>query len=131
VRFTPRAVFRTPASARPKPIKVIVDDLPFPNPRTAYNARWQKVFCPTLLSWASTFNDPYATNTLLEEESVVEMWDIIYPDINLDKDERREIGSKLVYLVCLIICYHDGESVNISRLETFSMTGVLQSGQVP
>lgn len=95
---------------RAKANKVVVDNLPFPNPRTVYNARWQKVFRPTLLSWASTFTDPYATNTLLEEEIVVEMWDIIYPDVDLDMEERRAIGSKLVYLVRVILCHHHGES---------------------
>jgi hypothetical protein len=91
---------------RPKASKFIVDDLPFPQPRTAYNAKWQKVFRPTLLSWASTFSDPYATNTLLKDTVVLEMWDIIYPDIDLDEGERRDTALKLVYLVCVItLCY--------------------------
>lgn len=96
MKFTPRAIFRNP---RAKQTKFVVDDLPFPHPRTAYNAKWQKVFRPTLLSWASTYSDPYATNTQLDVVVVMEMWDIIYPDIELDRVERSETVPILVYLV--------------------------------
>jgi hypothetical protein len=85
---------------RSKPSKFVVEDLPFPHPRAAYSAKWQKVFRPTLLAWASTFPDPYATNTLLEDTIMLEMWDIIYPNIDLKDEERRETGEKLIYLVC-------------------------------
>ena len=61
---------------------------------------------PNLLSWASTFSNPYATNTLLEDTVVLEMWDMIYPDIDLTDEERRETALKLVYLVCVIMYYH-------------------------
>jgi hypothetical protein len=108
MKFTPRPIFRNP---RAKQNKFVVDDLPFPNPRAAYNARWQKVFRPTLLSWASTYADPYATNTQLEGTVVMEMWDIIYHDIELDKVERIDTAPKLVYLVRVTTCYHHGESV--------------------
>jgi hypothetical protein len=80
----------------------MVDDLPFPHPRTQYNAKWQKLFRLTLLSWASTFPDLYATNTLLDETILLEMWDIIYPDIDLDKEDRMDAGVKLIYLVCAL-----------------------------
>lgn len=87
---------------RPRSNKVVVDDLPFPQPRTVYNAKWQKVFRPTLLAWASAFPDPYATNTLLEDTIVLEMWDIIYPDVDLNEEDRIETGVKLVYLVFVL-----------------------------
>jgi hypothetical protein len=96
---------------RPKSNKVVVDDLPFPQPRAVYNSKWQKVFRPTLLAWASTFLDPYATNTLLEDTIVLEMWDIIYPDINLNEDQRRDTALKLIYLVCTTICYCYGDYI--------------------
>ena len=102
VKFAPRPLYRTPNNTR-KQNKVMVDDLPFPHPRTPYNAKWQKVFRPTLLSWASTFSDPYATDTLLEEPILLEMWDIIYPEIDLDKEDRMDTGVKLIYLVCVLL----------------------------
>ena len=80
----------------------MVDDLPFPHPCAPFNAKWQKLFRPTLLSWASTWPDPYATNTELNETVVLEMWDIIYPDIELDKQEREDTGVKLLYLVRIV-----------------------------
>jgi hypothetical protein len=131
VKITPRPIFKNP-NTRPKPNKVVVDDLPFPLPRAAYSAKWQKVFRPTLLSWASTFSDPYATNTQLEDTVVLEMWDLIYPDIDLDEEERRDTALKLVYLVSVTACYHYQESVTcVFRPQTFSMTGVPALGQVP
>jgi len=30
------------------------------------------------------------------------MWDIIYPDIELDKQEREDTGVKLLYLVRIV-----------------------------
>ena len=92
---------------RPKLNRFIVDDLPFPQPRAGYNVKWQKVFRPTLLSWASTFADPYATNTLLDDTVVLEIWDLVFPDLPmLDAEERRDLSLKLVYLVCIITRYH-------------------------
>jgi hypothetical protein len=109
----------------------MVNDLPFPQPRTGYNAKWQKVFCPTLLSWASTFSDPYATNTMLKDMVVLEMWDIIYPNIDLDEGERRDTALKLVYLVCVItLCYCVCSVTYYFRPETFCMTGIPPSKQV-
>jgi hypothetical protein len=85
--------------------KVTVDLLPFPYPRALHHSKWQKVFRPTLISWASSWLDPYATNTLLDEEVVLEMWDIIYPDIELDKEQRMETGVKLMHLVRVICVF--------------------------
>ena len=34
------------------------------------------------------------------------MWDIVYPDIDLDEEECRDTALKLVYLVCVVMCYH-------------------------
>jgi hypothetical protein len=90
---------------KPKQNKVVVDDLPFPHPRMLYNAKWQKAFRPTLLSWASTWPDPYATNTHLDEDVVLEIWDIIYPDIELSKQDRIDTGVKLVYLVRVLYTF--------------------------
>jgi hypothetical protein len=101
-KFTACPIYRTPNNTRPKGVKVVVDDLPFPHPRTPYNAKWQKVFRPTLICWASTYADPYGTNTELDETVVLDMWDIIYPDITLDKEKRIHTGIKLVYLVCVL-----------------------------
>ena len=71
------------------------------------------------------------TNTLLEETIVLEMWDIIYPDIDLDEEERKDTTIKLVYLIRVTTCYHYGESVTyIYRPQTFSMTSVPPLGQV-
>jgi hypothetical protein len=57
------------------------------------------VFRPTVISWGASWPDPYSTNTLLDEDVVLEMWDIIYPDIELDKPEREVTGVKLLHLV--------------------------------
>jgi hypothetical protein len=116
VKFTARPIFRNPNRAKQN--KFVVDDLPFPHPRAAYNTKWQKAFRPTLLSWASTYSDPYATNTQLEDTVVMEMWDIIYFDIELDEVERRDTALKLVYLVRVTACYHCR-----GRLHTFTVTG--------
>jgi hypothetical protein len=128
VKFSPKPLYRTINNTR-RQGKVMVDDLPFPHPRTSYNAKWQKAFRPTLLSWASTWPDPYATNTQLDELVVLEMWDIIYPDIELDKEDRMATGVKLVHLVCVLFYHHNPGSYNY-RLVIFYMTGVLLSGRV-
>jgi len=67
-----------------------------------HTSRWQKIFRPTLLSWAATWPDPYSTNTQLDEDVVLEMWDLIYYDIELDTPERQETGVKLLHLVRLL-----------------------------
>jgi hypothetical protein len=77
-----------------------------------YNVKWQKEFRPTLISWASTFGDPYATNTALDDTVVMEIWDMIYPEIDLIDVDRRETTPKLLYLVCDKLYYHHGPSVN-------------------
>ena len=64
-------IWKYPGRGQPKQIKFVVDDLPFPNSR--YNAMWQREFCPTLLSWASTVADLYMTNTELDELIVMEI----------------------------------------------------------
>src|SRR5258708_33854981 len=104
-KITPRPIFKNPNGRRSKPNKFVVDDLPFPYPRAGYNAKWQKEFRPTLLSWASTLADPYATNTALDETTMLEMWDIIYPDISLDAAKRTDTVMKIKYLVCVVIRY--------------------------
>jgi hypothetical protein len=71
-----------------------------------YIAKWQRVFRPTVLSWASTFSDPYATNTQLKDSVVLRMWDIIYPEVMLSLEERKDAGRILVYLVRVIMCYY-------------------------
>jgi hypothetical protein len=58
-----------------------------------------------VISWASTWPDPYATNTLLDEDVVLEMWDIVYPDIELEKQKRMDTGVKLVYLVSFFLAF--------------------------
>jgi hypothetical protein len=115
---------------RPKINKFMVNDLLFPEPRAGYIAKWQKVFRPTLLSWASTFSDPYATNTQLEDMVVMEMWDMIYPDIDLDGEERRDTAQKVVYLVCLIMWYCVCNDTSIFRLGVCCTTGIPPSGRV-
>ena len=106
-----------PNRGRPKQKKFIVEDLPFPHPRMGYNVKWQKEFRPTLISWASTFEDPYATNTALDDMVVMEIWDMIYPEINLIDVDRRETTQKLLYLVCDKLYYHRGPRVNTVLLE--------------
>ena len=130
MKITPCPLYKTSNNMRPKQNKVMVDDLPFPHPRTPFNARWQKSFHPTLLSWASTWPDPYATNTQLDKTVVLKMWDIIYPDINLDKEDHMDTGVKLVYLVCAPYYCHNRGLCYIYRLETFFMTGIPPSGRV-
>jgi hypothetical protein len=85
--------------------KVTVDRLPFPYPRALHLSRWQKLFRPSLISWASSWQDPYATNTLLDEDVVLEIWDNVYPDIDLDKQERAETGVKLLHLVRVMLIF--------------------------
>jgi len=114
----------------PKINKFMVNDLPFPKPHVGYITKWQKVFCPTLLSWASTFSDLYVTNTLLEDMVVMEMWDMIYPNINLDEEEHRDTAQKVVYLVCLIMWYCVCNVTYISRLGVCCTTSVPPSGWV-
>lgn len=115
-KFTSRPVSNLNAptpSTRTKPTKVVVGDLPFPSgiPRMAYSSKWQKEFRPTLLSWASTFQDPYATNTQLNDTVLLDMWDTVYPDIDLDEEERRDTALKLVYLVCVVLS--SGEALHV------------------
>ena len=83
-----------------------------------------------MLCWASTYSDPYATNTLLYEAIVLDMWDVIYPDITLDKKEREVTADKLVFLVRFVMCYYVYDVTYISRLEIFCMIGVPPSGQL-
>jgi len=91
-------IWKYPGCGWPKQIKFVVDDLPFPNSR--YNAMWQREFHPTLLSWASTVADLYTTNTELDESIIMEIWYMVYPDLDLNEDEHEETAPKLAYLVC-------------------------------
>jgi hypothetical protein len=94
-----------------------------------YIVKWQRVFRPTVLSWASTFSDPYATNTQLSESVVLKMWDIIYPKVMLGLEERKDAGRILVYLVSHYVLFRM-QFTSVSRPETFCMIGVPQSVQV-
>jgi len=64
---------------------------------------------------------------------VLEIWDEIYPDIDLDEEDRRDTGVKLMYLVCLLYAHDPWLQLQyyVSRLEIFFMTGVPPLGQVP
>jgi hypothetical protein len=110
VKFKPITIYPElpkPGVTRYKQPKVTVEMLPFPYPRALHTSKWQKVFRPTLLSWAASWPDPYSTNTLLDEEVVLEMWDMMYDDIELDKQERMDTGVKLVHLVSnfyMLVC---------------------------
>jgi hypothetical protein len=73
VRFTLVPIYRKLNGSRNKGPKVVVEDLPFQPPCTPYIAKWQKVFRPTVIVWASTWQDPYAMNTHLNETFVLEM----------------------------------------------------------
>jgi hypothetical protein len=111
MKITPHVIYKNPNHGCPKQNKFVVDNLPFPSPHTRYNARWQKEFHPTLILWASTFTDPYATNSALSKSVVMEIWDMIYPDIDLINVDHRETAPKVVYLVCDILYYHYGSRV--------------------
>lgn len=60
-------------------------------------------------------------NTLLEDTIVLKMWDIIYPDIVLDEEERKDTALKLIYLVSLALRHHSEKCLTyyISRVEIF------------
>jgi len=93
-----------------KQSKYVVDDLPFFPYRMVCNARWQKEFRPTLLAWASTFADLYATNSELDKDIVMEIWDLIYPDIDMGRVERSETAPKLMYLVRDTLSYQSWDN---------------------
>jgi len=74
------------------------------------NARWQKEFRPTLLAWASTFADPYVMNSELDEDIVMEIWDLIYPDIDMGRVEHSKTAPKLMYLVHDTLSYQSWDN---------------------
>ncbi|KAI0263337.1 hypothetical protein BGY98DRAFT_940228 [Russula aff. rugulosa BPL654] len=61
--------------------------------------------CPIFKAPSSAWPkpNPYATNTLLKDTIMLSMWDIIYPDIDLNEEECRYTRVKLMYLAANIL----------------------------
>ncbi|KAF8803015.1 hypothetical protein BYT27DRAFT_7305696 [Phlegmacium glaucopus] len=72
----------TTGRGRVKKEKFTVTSLPFPRGSggTAYSQRWRRVFKPSLIEWAATYEDPFGTNA--EMDTVVEgLWAQIFPTL--------------------------------------------------
>lgn len=55
--------------------------LPFPPSRGgACMKKWQKEFKSSIISWAGTTEDPFGTNSILDDP-VTQVWKKIYPDL--------------------------------------------------
>ena len=52
---------------------------------TSYTHDWRKSFKPTLIHWATTLEDPFGTNAVMED-IVVEVWKIVFPSITSEVD---------------------------------------------
>ncbi|KAF8807979.1 hypothetical protein BYT27DRAFT_7211610 [Phlegmacium glaucopus] len=79
---------------RTKKEKYTVSSLPFPQGSAAcpFVKKWRKTFKPTLIQWASTMEDPFGTNSVMD--TVVEqIWTHTFPDILMDvtSDSRAAI----------------------------------------
>ncbi|KAF8876419.1 hypothetical protein BD779DRAFT_1677813 [Infundibulicybe gibba] len=58
-----------------------VVDLPFPHGSvTLFNQRWKKVFKPSLIAWAAQFDDPFGTNSIMEN-TVEGLWCQVFPTL--------------------------------------------------
>ncbi|KAF8811059.1 hypothetical protein BYT27DRAFT_7253190 [Phlegmacium glaucopus] len=79
---------------RTKKEKYTVSSLPFPRGSAArpFVKKWRKTFKPTLIQWASTMQDPFGTN-LVMDTVVEEIWMHTFPDISMDvtSDSRAAI----------------------------------------
>lgn len=88
------------ASSKPRREKFKVSDLTV-LVTASHTSRWQKQFRHTLISWAGAQADPFGTNSLLTNEVVMEIWDTVYPDVNIggvEQDCERNRGI----LICLV-----------------------------
>ena len=74
-------------SRRVKKIRYNFSSLPFPRgaASTSYAHDWRKYFKPTLIHWAATLNDPFGTNSVMEDV-VVEVWKAVFPSIASEVD---------------------------------------------
>ncbi|KAF8870452.1 hypothetical protein BD779DRAFT_1478893 [Infundibulicybe gibba] len=76
---------------RTKKVKYMVSSLPFPGGAegSAYFKKYRKIFKPTLIAWASTLDDPFGANSLIEP-TIRELWALIFPKINyLDPNDKK------------------------------------------
>ncbi|KAF8873358.1 hypothetical protein BD779DRAFT_1679258 [Infundibulicybe gibba] len=75
---------------RTKRVKYTVTSLPFPGGAegSAYFKKYRKTFKPTLIAWASTLDDPFGANSLIEP-TIRELWALIFPKINLDPNDKK------------------------------------------
>jgi hypothetical protein len=68
--------------------KYTVASLPFPrgSASNTYTQRWRRIFKPSLIEWAATFEDPFGTNA--EMDAVVEaLWSRLYPTLTMAVSE--------------------------------------------
>ncbi|KAF8871509.1 hypothetical protein BD779DRAFT_1478177, partial [Infundibulicybe gibba] len=48
-----------------------------------YLQKWKKMLQPTLISWASTIDDPFGTNSQMNQV-IFDLWATIYPTVGID-----------------------------------------------
>ncbi|KAF8802193.1 hypothetical protein BYT27DRAFT_7113324, partial [Phlegmacium glaucopus] len=72
---------------RVKKIRYTFSSLPFPHgaASTSYARDWRKSFKPTLIDWAATLEDPFGTNTVMED-IVTDIWKVVFPSIANEVD---------------------------------------------
>lgn len=82
--------------------KFTVTSLPFPRGSggTAYGQRWRRVFKPSLIEWAATYEDPFGTNA--EMDDVVEgLWAQIFPTLATAVVDGGESRGAVIQVVCV------------------------------
>jgi hypothetical protein len=100
--FEPAAVkLERSASGRShiKKEKYTVASLPFPRGSAGNTSlqRWRRVFKPSLIEWAATFEDPFGTNA--EMDTIVEaLWSRLFPTLTtaVNEGEGRAVITQIV-----------------------------------
>ncbi|KIM35954.1 hypothetical protein M413DRAFT_428169 [Hebeloma cylindrosporum] len=72
---------------RVKKVRYTFSSLPFPRgaASTTYTRDWRKAFKSTLIHWAATLEDPFGTNSVMDD-IVTEIWKAVFPSIANEVD---------------------------------------------
>ena len=88
VKVVEPVAVETPSSGRRvKKVRYIFSSLPFPcgAASTSYTRDWRKSFKLMLIHWATTLEDPFGTNVVMDD-IVTEVWKTVFPSIANEVD---------------------------------------------
>jgi len=96
-----QSVTKASGGRRTAKVKYGVADLPLPA-GSLYTNRWRKQFRPSIIGWAATMVDPFGTNSLLADDIVREIWEKIFPEVDIGVKEERN----LEIITAVVSTYH-------------------------